>query len=118
MKIYVSHSSSFDYRSELYEPLKERLGMSHELILPHENNESGIDAKALIRGADMVLAEVSYPSTGQGIELAWAEAAGVPVVCVYKHGATPSSALGFIGLEPVGYESSDEMLYLIQSRLV
>ena len=69
MKIYVSHASSYDYRGELYEPLKLALP-DHELFLPHEkSNDVSQEARDIIEACDIVLAEVSYPSTGQGVEL-------------------------------------------------
>lgn len=73
MKIYVSHTSSYDYTNQLYTPLRlSKLNSRHEIFLPHEPNEVPINTKAIIEACDIVLAEVSYPSTGQGIELGWA----------------------------------------------
>lgn len=106
MKIYVSHSSHFDYVSELYEPLMQAFGDVHQLILPHETESEGVSAKDTIPSCDLVLAEVSYPSTGQGIELGWADASGVAMVCIYKSGIKPSSALRFLSGKTVNYDSA------------
>ena len=35
MKIYIAHSREFDYKNELYTPIKKVL-KDHEVILPHE----------------------------------------------------------------------------------
>ena len=69
MKIYVCHSTSFDYNNHLYEPLKSVLS-DHDLIFTHDA-DSDFHSKDAIDSSDLVLAEVSYPSTGQGIELDW-----------------------------------------------
>ena len=105
MKIYVSHASSFDFQNELYTPLKQALP-EHELFLPHENsNDANQDAKNIIETCDIVLAEVSYPSTGQGIELGWADMLHKPIICVYKSGAKPSSAIQIIAASMHAYTS-------------
>ena len=74
MKIYISHSTGFDYQKELYEPIKNsELYNSHEIIFPHDKSSEVSNSKEVIKGCDMVIAEVSYPSTGMGIELGWAD---------------------------------------------
>ena len=95
MKIYVCHSTAFDYINELYEPLKQDLANSHNFILPHDS-DSDVHSKDLIGSSDLVLAEVSYPSTGQGIELGWADAAHKPIICIYRDGTKPSGAIQYI----------------------
>jgi nucleoside 2-deoxyribosyltransferase len=92
MKVYVCHSTAFDFRAEFYEPLKREFTTAHEIIFPHDS-DTDFNSSEAIRTSDIVLAEVSFPSTGQGIELGWANAAGVPIVCVHKTDAKPSGAL-------------------------
>lgn len=66
MKIFVSHSTNYDFDSELYAPLRQSdLAKEHEIILPHENQRD-VNTKDIIKNCDLVVAEVSYPSTGQG----------------------------------------------------
>ncbi|MBW2985833.1 hypothetical protein KY333_00525 [Candidatus Woesearchaeota archaeon] len=39
MKIYVGHAKKFDFKKELYEPLrKSPLNNEHEIVLPHEKD--------------------------------------------------------------------------------
>ena len=85
MKIYVSHSKNFDYKKELYEVL-ENTNLKHEFILPHKDSDKSFNTKDLLmdKKCDLVLAEVSYPATGQGIELGWADVYKIPIVCIYK----------------------------------
>lgn len=109
MKLYISHASNFDYTNELYSPLKAAFDGEHELVLPHETNTAGINTKDIIPKCDVVVAEVSYPSTGQGIELGWASTANVRIVAVYKKGTKPSSAINFLTTDIVEYDSGDEL---------
>lgn len=108
MKIYVSHSSKGDFKTELYEPLKSGLP-NHTLIFPHEESSEPENTWDTIRGVDAVLAEVSTPSTGQGIEIGWADASGIPVVALHKVGTTPSSSLGIVAKKVLTYENVQDI---------
>ena len=49
VKIYVGHSSSYDYVNELYQPLKaSKLWDDHILILPHDDKSETIPSKGII----------------------------------------------------------------------
>ena len=93
-KVYVIHGTSFDYENELYLPLMKIAGF--EFIFPHQGENEHVDSKDSIRGCDLVLAEVSYPSLGAGIEIGRAEASGKPIIAIYKSGNKISSSLKFV----------------------
>src|SRR5436190_4550825 len=96
MKIFVAHATNSNFKEELYEPLRASLlNEQHEFILPQEN-ERMEDTRGVIKECDLVIAEVSHPSTGQGIELGWADLFGKPVICIYKQGAEFSPALHMV----------------------
>lgn len=119
MNIYISHSSAYDYENELYKPIKEsELAQAHHFFLPHEPENLDTDAKAELQQTDVLVAESSLPSTGKGIELAQAEAAGVPIVCFYKTGSKPSSSLRFVTDELVEYVDIADFLAKLADRLV
>lgn len=100
MNIYISHSSAYDYENELYKPIKKsELAKVHNFFLPHEPENIDVNAKDELKQVDILIAESSLPSTGQGIELAQAEAMGVPIVCFYKIDSNPSSSLRFVTKE-------------------
>jgi len=87
MKIYISHSKKFDYKNELYKPLREsKLNQNHEIILPHEiyDNAKDFISKDIIKTCDLLIAEVSDKATWLWIELGWADAFWIPIICVYK----------------------------------
>jgi len=117
MKLYLTHPSNYDYRTELYAPLKASLGQTHDIFYPHDEHPDGVLSKDIIPTCDLVLAEVSEPSTGQGIELGWANAAGVPIICFYRRGAKVSGSLRFISDELVTYETTDEMVAALTDRV-
>lgn len=111
MKIYVAHASSFDYIKQLYEPLKNsKLGKEHQFIFPHEKNSEPTHSKANILSCDVFFAEVSYPSTGLGIELAWASDAGCKILCFAKQDSKPSSSINLLGSNIFRYSDQDELI--------
>lgn len=110
MKLYLSHSSNFDYQTELYEPLKRALAKKYDIYLPHDAENNGKNSKDTIISSDYILAEVSHPSTGQGIELGWANAAGAPILCFYREGFEPSSAVKHIATTMFSYDTADSLV--------
>lgn len=117
MKIYVSHSTNFDYKTQLYEPLKAELSGDYELILPHESGDGVVDSKDAIKHSDLIIAEVSYPSTGQGIELGWADEYNIPIVCIHRSDANPSSALRIVSSSFIEYRSQSDLLERLGEHL-
>ena len=114
LKIYISHASKFDYINKLYNPLKESiLFKDHVFILPHDE-EKVINTKAIISSSDLLIAETSIQTTGQGIELGWADYAHVPIKCIYEKGAEISSALKFISNDLIEYENPKDMIQKIE----
>jgi len=109
MKIYVSHSRSLDYLNLLYKPLKTI--EDYEFIFPHENEQIPFDSKKLLRSkeVDLVLAEVSFPATGQGVELGWANAFNIPIKCIFKSGSKISSSLEILTNQFLEYKDLDDL---------
>lgn len=113
MNIYVTHSKKFNFRDELYKPLRGSvLNVNHQFFLPHEFNDEPYDSKNLImnKECDLIVAEISYPSTGQGIELGWADTAHIPIVCIYKTGAQISSSLTVVSHDFIEYGSAADLV--------
>jgi predicted DNA-binding antitoxin AbrB/MazE fold protein len=118
MKIYVAHSRAFDYENELYKPLRESsLNEKVEIILPHEKSEELFNSKEELKNVDYVIAEVSYPSTGVGIELGWANAYNTPIILVYKTGSVISASAGSVATKILEYSSSEELVQKIQDSI-
>ncbi|QQS38391.1 hypothetical protein IPM62_03325 [Candidatus Woesebacteria bacterium] len=93
LQIYVAHSRDFDYKSDLYAPLRNSpLNTQYKFVLPHETDEF-VNSKDIIKNSHFVIAEVSYPAIGEGIELGWADSFLVPIFCIYKEGSKISGSL-------------------------
>lgn len=116
MQIYLIHAGNFDYINELYNPIKtSELYKKHQLIFPHETTEK--NSKIIIQQSDLVLAEVSYPSTGSGIELGWADTFHIPILCVYRKDKHFSSALKYITDQFIAYENPQDLVFKLERWL-
>lgn len=110
MKIYVAHSNDFDYENKLYKPLRaSALNTEHEIFLPHEHGRHE-NTRELMKSCNLLVAEVSLPSTGEGIELGRAEAIGLPVLCISEQGAKVSSSLKYVTDHFLQYSDAEDML--------
>jgi len=119
MNIYISHcGGNYDYENELYKPIKESgLAEVHHFFLPHEPQNIDTDAVTELKHTDILVAEASFPSTGQGIELAQAKAAGVPIVCFYRTGAKTSSSLRFVTDKIIEYTDISDLFVKLQAEI-
>lgn len=89
----------------------------HHFFLPHEPENIDVDAKDELKQTDILVAEASLPSTGQGIELGQANVAGVPIICFYKNGVKPSSSLRFVTDKIIAYVDTHDLLAKLQVEL-
>lgn len=111
MRIFVAHSSNFDFRNELYLPLRNSiLNKEYEIFLPQEKETSGPVTRDMIKNSNLIIAEVSYPSTGQGIELGWADIFDIPILCIYKSGSKFSHSLHKLTDNFIVYETPEDMV--------
>ncbi|NTU46095.1 hypothetical protein HGA88_00540 [Candidatus Roizmanbacteria bacterium] len=111
MTIYVAHAAAFDYENELYEPIRSsELSNKYTFVLPYEQRETPINSKEVLENAQLVIAEISYPSTGMGIELGWANLYKKPIICIHKRGTKLSRSLKIISDKFVEYEDSSDMI--------
>jgi hypothetical protein len=119
MKIYVGHASSFDYQNDLYAPIKKvDFYGQFEFIFPHEFNPHGQYSKDLILNCDRMIAEVSFPSTGLGIEVAWALSAKVPIFCIAKQGSNPSTSISQLNIDIFWYSDEFSLINNIKANLL
>lgn len=119
MKILVAHSSNYDYQTELYQPFKQSaLTKEHTIIFPHDEENVEVETNSRIPETDLFIAEVSYPSTGAGIEIGLIQSANIPTLFLYKTGTTPSSALKFIKGTLIEYTDASDLIAKIEDELV
>ena len=119
MKIYIGHSSSINYKENLYKPLKNsRLNEKHELVFPHEDSDEPFNSKGYLKNdCDLVIAEVSEASTGLGIELGWANLYKIPILCVYEEDSDPSSSLSAITENIREYTDAEDLVTIIEEEI-
>lgn len=117
MKIYFGHSKSFNFKKELYDPVRNsKLNKQHEIIFPHETEEF-INSKDIIKNCDLMIAEVTYPATGLGIELGWSEILKTPVLCVYKKGSKISGSLKGVTGDFIEYSNYSDLIKKLENYL-
>lgn len=118
MNIYIAHSTLFDYQSLLYLPLQNsKLWTQHKFILPHTDTIAPLNTKNIITHSDLIIAEVSYPSTGMGIELGWANIANRQIICLYYNLANPSSSLQYVANAIIAYNDVIDLIKKIETIL-
>jgi hypothetical protein len=116
MKIYVGHAGSYNYKTELYDVLKESfLWDEHEFILPYEHIDAPKNSEHIINSCQILLADVSYPSTGLGIELAWARAAGLSILAVHQRGVKVSSSVAVVTPHIAAYDTPKEIIVILEN---
>lgn len=119
MKIYVAHATALDYQQLLYQPLKKsNLYSRHNFILPHETSAIALDSRTTIAACELILAEVSLPSTGLGIELGWADALNKVIILLHHEAAKLSSALNIISSNFISYNNPGEMIEKLSKYLI
>ena len=97
-----------DYK-KLYCIIK-NLDLNHDIILPHDFSKEPFSSKEIMKNIDLFVAEVSMPSTGLGIELAWAKDVGIPIVFLRKKGSRFSDCLKFISDNFVEYLGEEDFI--------
>lgn len=107
-----------DFKKELYVPIRSSaLNSRHEIILPHEKSSEQLDSKKVIPTCDLVMVEMSLPSTGVGIEMGWADGAGVKILGLYKTGSKISGSVKVVCKDFIEYEDSETMVKKIEQYL-
>ena len=116
MRIQFGHTRDFDFENELYLPVR-RSGLwnEHDILLPYSGEPP--DSRETLKTQDLFVAEVSFPSTGLGIELGFASLYGVPILCVYRQGTRLSNSLRFVTDSFLEYATSDELVDGIADRV-
>ena len=114
MKIYIAHSRDFDYVNDLYLPIKNsEFFKEHEFILPHDGDNYKHDRDFYTK-IDLVIAEVSYPSTGLGIELGFLYDDNKSMYCIHRSDKKISSSISVVASNINVYSNLDEMTEIVK----
>ncbi len=73
--------------------------------------------KQIIQNSDLILAEVSYPSLGEGIELGWADLFKKPIICFHKKGQLGSIFVEMVTKNVIEYETTEDMIEKLEKVL-
>lgn len=118
MQIYVAHASHFNYHEELYRPIiNSELNDHYTFIFPHLNTTTPEHSRDIIAACSYVIAEVSFASTGMGIELGWANDLNIPIICLHQTEKKPSTSLKLITNTFIEYHSPAQMMAKLASVL-
>jgi hypothetical protein len=120
MKIYIGHSKELNFKDDLYLPIREsQLNSKHEIILPHEiyKEVSDFITKDIIKTCDVMVAEVSFPATGLGIELGWANAYERPIICIHRKSSKISGSLKVVCENFIEYKDKKDLIEKLGSAL-
>lgn len=112
MKIFLAHASAFPFEEKLYAPLRaSALSREHTFLFPEEQKYGGIwNTKEEIAKSDVLVVDVSVPSTGAGIEMGWAETFNVPIIAIHEKGSTPSATVSYVTTTVIVYDDSDDLI--------
>lgn len=113
MKIYFAHSKDLENQEEIYSKLESL--SEHEFIFPYRDSSVPLNSKEIIKTVDLILAEVSNPSTGLGIELGWADMLDKPMVCAYRTGLEPSRSLKLMNTSLLEYDDITDLVNKIKN---
>jgi hypothetical protein len=109
LNIYFVHSTKFDYNNLIYKKiLSSSICLAHNLMLPMTKEYQNINAKELMAKADIIIAEVSNPSFGLGLELKWLSKVNKPKLFLSLENTIPSK---YQKLVP-SIKTTDENTYL------
>lgn len=116
MKIYFAHSKQLENPQQIYSRLESLT--EHNFIFPYKDSSNPINSKEIIKSIDLIITEVSYASTGLGVEIGWAESFNKPVICVYKKGSVISNSLKLIKAQLIEYSNIDELEQILKNLAI
>lgn len=113
-QIYLAHSSKYDFQNELYKPIKASLLMSdYDFIFLLDTPNYLPNTKELIKTYSLVIAEMSYPSTGAGIEIGWADAFNIPIILIHNELFNPPPYLKTMSPFILKYNKANDIPILL-----
>ena len=118
MNIYVGHSSNYNFKEKLYKPIRESvLNNLHNIVLPHEKSTKPFNSNEYLKECDLMIAEVSKPSTGLGMELGWAHSWEVPILAIHEKGTKSGGSLTVVIISFIEYEDEKDMISKLETYI-
>ncbi len=88
-----------------------------DVIFPHDIGEDVQLRKEAMEKTDLMIVEVSIPSTGSGIEMGWAHNAGIPIHAFHQGSSEPSPAMKFVTENINVYVTEDHVRDVLQTLI-
>ena len=88
----------------------------HEFYFPHEEGDRE-HTKETIQQSDVVVAEISYSSTGAGIELGYAHSFGVPIIALHEVGNLGTTSVAYLTTTILEYQDEEDMITKLTEAL-
>ncbi len=119
MKIYIAHSKKLNYVENLYRPIRnDKELQKYNIILPHEHSSFNPNGREFYSSLTAMIAEVTFPGTGMGIELGWAYDDSIPIYCIYQKGVKIASSLKQLNSKFIEYTSEQELLEIVKKIIL
>lgn len=115
-KIYLAHSSKYDFQSEFYQPIKQSPLMD-DFVFLLDTPDFLPNTKKLIKSYDTVVAKIGYSTTGGGIEIGWADAFNVPLILIHNKNFHPAPYYSDMSENIISYDSPEDMVGKLQKIL-
>lgn len=117
-KWFVSHPSGGRQHAPVFFDALEKFDIENrkvDLIWPQDQSNGMHTTKQDIELSDLIIAEVSMASTGSGIELGWAHAAGKPIIAFHQGLSPVSPALSFVADAVHIYMSEEDIVKVLKT---
>ncbi len=110
LNIYFGHSKKIDYQKiydwiESCEELKK-----YNFMFPHKLDSNSRNGRDFYKNIDVFIAEISFPSTGLGIELGFSFDEKIPIYCFYKENSNYTNALLSVTNNFIEYTAREDFL--------
>ena len=115
--IYVGHSKDFDYNKLLVSLSKSKISKYFNIVFPHVKSDKPFNSKEFLKTCKYMIAEVSSPSIGIGIELGWANLYGISIICIYRKGSKVSGSLKVITNNIIEYDNEKHLIDKLETLL-
>jgi hypothetical protein len=117
--VYFSHSRHPDYDYQKTYIELEALLPNIRWFFPHKSSQKSNPIEAIfVSGAiNFVLAETSYPSTVQGMELQLAHDSKIPIFCIHKNDQKPTNAIESLTDKILSYSKTEDLKSVLSQYL-
>lgn len=123
-QIYFTHARTakpwdhtWTYSNDLYTPIKKsELFGNYDFQLPHEHGDD-YNSREAIRRSRALVADVTYPDLGVGIEIGWAQSMDKPIIIVHEEGRSPLPFVKYASSKIYSYSGREDVAAKILEAL-